>query len=177
MSQAGRSRHLYNILPVTILAFIYVPLNLATSIFGMNLEQLNGSGQHFSVFITTAIVALAVTGGTWFLIEQVPGYRKWRRRSTKEVEQYNGETRFTLVVRLAMLAYLVHHRNSQWMFKSGAWWRILVDHRSRICGHVLESDCWTAGEYVSKYSKESHTGDFFSVQRTIYWIYPAEEDE
>ena len=54
---------------VTILAFIYVPINLATSVFGMNLKQLNGQGQNFWSFIVTAIVALLITGFVWFSLE------------------------------------------------------------------------------------------------------------
>ena len=103
---------------VTILAFVYIPLNLATSIFGMNIEQLNGNGQHLSVFITTAVITLAVTGGSWFFIEQINSYRKWRRRPSDIL--YNGKTQFALVVRLALLVYLVSNGYTQWMLKSGA---------------------------------------------------------
>ena len=54
---------------VTILAFIYVPINLATSVFGMNLQQLNQNGQNFWSFVVTAIVALLITGLVWFSLE------------------------------------------------------------------------------------------------------------
>ena len=133
---------------------MYVPLNLATSIFGMNIEQLNGSGQHISVFITTAVVTLAVTGGSWFAIEQRNKYRKWRRRSPDAT--YSGKTQFALVVRLAMLAYLVSNGHLRWMLRSGVWWRILINHRSRIStrrgSREYRNEELTAGEYVSKYS-------------------------
>ena len=143
---------------VTILAFIYVPLDLATSIFGMNLEQLNGSGQPLRVYIITAVVTLAFTGGLWFVIEQVNSYLKWRKRSPDE--PYNGETQFTLVVRLAILATLLSIGCTSWIFESGAWWRILVNHRSRIISpYDPQSDksdkgLLNAGEYASKYSQK-----------------------
>lgn len=35
---------------VTVLALVYVPVNLATSVFGMNLQQLNGNGQTLEIF-------------------------------------------------------------------------------------------------------------------------------
>lgn len=136
---------------------MYVPLNLATSIFGMNIEQLNGSGQRLSVFITTAVVTLAVTGGSWFVIEQVNSYRKWRKRSFDT--PYNGKTQFALVVRVAMLIYLISNWHTQWMLKSGAWWRILLNRKSLLQSHYKPwglDDRLTAGEYVSKYS----TGGF-----------------
>ena len=84
----------------------------------MNIEQLNGSGQRLSVFITTAVVTLAVTGGSWFLIEQVNSYRKWRKR--RPDAPYDRETQFALVIRLAMLVFLISHGHSKWMWKSGA---------------------------------------------------------
>lgn len=136
---------------VTILAFVYVPLNLANSIFGMNIEQLNGSGQHLSVFITTAVITLAVTGGSWFFTEQVNSYRKWRRRRSDVL--HNGKTQFASVVRPALLVYLVSNGHTQWMWKSGAWWRILMNHRSLLLCSVRyprDDGCMTAGEYVSK---------------------------
>lgn len=159
---------------VTILAFVYVPLNLATSIFGMNLEQLNGSGQHLSVFITTAVVALAVTRGSWFSIEQVNSYRKWRNRGHEE--QYDGNTQFALSVRLAMLAFLVSNWDSLWVFKSGAWWRILVNNRSRVYNEWIfpEEDRgrWNTGELVSKYGRESPNWLFFPRTQ---WRNPTED--
>lgn len=45
----------------TVLAFLYVPLNLATSIFGMNIQQLNGTGVSIDAFLGTAVAALFLT--------------------------------------------------------------------------------------------------------------------
>lgn len=124
----------------------------------MNLKQLNGSGQPLRVFIITAVVTLAFTGGSWFVIEQVKSYFKWRKR--RPDEPYDGETQFTLTVRLAILATLLSIGCTSWIFKSGAWWRILVNHRSRIISRygppVGKSDkgLLNAGEYASKYSQK-----------------------
>ena len=65
---------------VTILAFVYVPLNLATSIFGMNLSELNGSGKRLWVFLATAIIAVLIAGTSWFLLEEGNNYRNWQLR-------------------------------------------------------------------------------------------------
>lgn len=127
---------------------MYIPLNLATSIFGMNIEQLNGNGQHLHVFIITALVALVVTGGSWFVIEQVNSYNKWRR--TNGERQHNRKTQFSLAVRFALIKFLVLHRHTRWMFKSGAWWRLIVNHSSRhIYGPDGENAELTACDYVS----------------------------
>lgn len=131
---------------------MYIPLNLATSIFGMNIEQLNGNGQHIRVFIITAVVALAITGASWFVIEQVKSYRKWRR---SDQEQSNRKTQFSLSVRFALITFLFSHRHTRWMFKSGAWWRLIVNHGSRLSNSYETRDgTFTAGEYVSMNIKE-----------------------
>ncbi|KAL9052298.1 MAG: hypothetical protein Q9162_005500 [Coniocarpon cinnabarinum] len=43
---------------LTFLAFIFVPFSIVTSVFGMNIQELNGSGQRIWVFVLTAIVCL-----------------------------------------------------------------------------------------------------------------------
>lgn len=53
---------------VTILAFIYVPLTTVTSVYGMNIQQINGSGHNIWVFLVTAVLALLVTGLSWLVI-------------------------------------------------------------------------------------------------------------
>lgn len=159
---------------------MYVPLNLATSIFGMNIEQLNGSGQHVSVFITTAVAALAVTGGSWFAIEQTNLYRKWQKRSPDTT--YSGKTQFALVVRLAMIAYLIWNGHSRWRLRSGVWWRILTNHRSRIStrrgDQAYRNENLTAGEYVSKYSTKgqgTYSRTRFARGVDVQWIKVEQE--
>ncbi|KAM0805941.1 hypothetical protein BDR22DRAFT_191798 [Usnea florida] len=126
----------------TMLAFVYVPLNLATSVFGMNLEQLNGSGQHLRVFIVTAVILLAVTGTSWSMIEQINSYRKWHQRSLDET--YDGQTQFAIAVRLALLLWLVSQGYTSWMFTSGVWWRIATNHKSRM---VFSRGSYLEGEF------------------------------
>lgn len=119
----------------------------------MNLEQLNGSGQHFSIFVATALVALAITGGSWFLIEQVNSYLNWQKGLPDD--QCNGKTRYSLAVRLALLFHLVMDGQTGWMFPWGAWWRILLNDRSKLVSlddAREDRGTLTAGEYVSKCS-------------------------
>ena len=150
----------------------------------MNIEQLNGNGQQVWVFILTAVLALTVTGGSWFVLEQTNSYRKWQRRSTEE--QYDGYTHFSLAVRLAMITLLFSKGHMLWMLKSGAWWRIIIDHRSRYVGeHDNQKGSLTAGEYVSKYIQTpwwdngDRLGDAFgsSAFDNIRWKSAPEEDE
>ncbi|KAL8887424.1 MAG: hypothetical protein Q9215_005002 [Flavoplaca cf. flavocitrina] len=71
----------------TILAFVYVPLNLASSIYGMNIQQLNGNGQSVWVFVVTAVIALFITAGTWYLSEEANTYRNWHRRYARRLDR------------------------------------------------------------------------------------------
>lgn len=59
----------------------------------MNLRELNGNGTHLWVFFTTAITALIITGSTWFLIEQVNGYRR-RGNDRVQPEHVSGNAVF-----------------------------------------------------------------------------------
>ena len=150
----------------------------------MNIEQLNGNGQHVRVFIFTAVVALIITGGSWFVIEQVNSFRKWRRRSTEE--QYDGNTHFSLAVRLAMIALLLSKGHTRWMLESGAWWRVVIDHRSRFVGRYDNGKgSLTAGEFVSKHIRSGMwerglvSGPAFKLKNTAnyHWKSAPEEDE
>ena len=94
---------------VTILAFIYVPLNLATSIFGMNLQPLNQTGQNIASLFITAVVVMLVTGLVWFLLVQFNHVREWERKRVEKLSQADREQerlirpeRGGLVVRVAM---------------------------------------------------------------------------
>jgi hypothetical protein len=46
---------------VTVLAFIFVPISLASSIFGMNVQQINQTGCSLWVFVITSIVLLTIS--------------------------------------------------------------------------------------------------------------------
>ena len=133
-----------NLIAVTILALVYVPLNLATSIFGMNLKELNGSGKNIWVFLCTAIIALLTTGALWFVLEEVNNYLRWRKgnRYVKE--------RFALGQRIGMLVWLQQHGHTGWMWESGAWWRLLINSGSRAWS-PMEVKGMSACRIVSKF--------------------------
>ena len=67
------------LLSVTILAFVYVPLNTVTSIYSMNIKQMNGSGQNLTSFVVTAILALFVTGSVWLVAEWIHEVDAWHK--------------------------------------------------------------------------------------------------
>lgn len=114
-----------------ILAFIYIPLNLAASIFGMNLQQLNKNGQNISVFLATVIVALAVTGGIWLIIDRINAARRWLQPTNVENE---SERHFGTTERIVLLLVLVQRGHALWLVKSRAWSEIWKNgHGYRQC--------------------------------------------
>ena len=102
-----------------------MPLNLATSIFGMNIQQLNGSGQQIWVFFTTAVAALLVTGGSWLFSNILATHKamlwyKERAAAKKALNEELKSREYGLPLRIAMLVWLVRNGHTLWMWKSGA---------------------------------------------------------
>ena len=81
----------------------------------MNLEQFYGSRLNLWVFLTTAIITLIFTGGSWLCVEQIGTYRKWRR----EVGPQKVETKYSRGVRLGLLVQVWKggHKCSLWLWK------------------------------------------------------------
>lgn len=111
-----------------MLAFIYVPLTLATSVFGMDLQELNGSGRSLWIFIATVLAALAITGMTWMFLTELNRFRTWRRGLARPQE--TGDVRYAVSVRLYMFGGLILQGNGSWMVRTGIAWRLLVDSLS-----------------------------------------------
>ena len=168
-----------------MLAFIYVPLNLATSIFGMNIQQLNQSGKSLRVFLATASVALLVTGSAWYLIEQVKSYTIWRedrlrhqrRKQTRQRINRPQPTKFSLMIRLNMLIWLLLSSYRFWIIRRGLWWRLLTNSSSRLCSTQEWNSCYrrykTAAE-IARYSsfEEPWGGDYLQyLKDTKEWVW------
>jgi Mg2+ and Co2+ transporter CorA len=50
---------------VTVLAFVFIPINLASSVYGMNVQEINDTGHKIWVFVVTSIVFLILSGLAW----------------------------------------------------------------------------------------------------------------
>jgi hypothetical protein len=72
---------------VTVLAFIFVPISLASSIFGMNVQQISQTGCNLWVFVVTSIVLLTISALSFlfrhalkrFLFLKVVPFVEWLR--------------------------------------------------------------------------------------------------
>lgn len=57
---------------MTILAFVFVPISLSTSIFGMNVQEINSSGHDVWIFVVTTIVLVGLALAAWGLAVIAP---------------------------------------------------------------------------------------------------------
>ena len=110
----------------TVLAFFYIPLNLATSVFGMNLQQLNGSGTSIGAFLGTAAILIFVTGISWLVFQGVQDALMLVRQS--EEEKHSVSCRNPgLFLRLGLIWLLCRNGLSVWMIRTGAGWCLLTN--------------------------------------------------
>ena len=153
----------------TVLAFFYVPLNLATSIFGMNLKNLNGSGTSIGVFLATAGTLLFVTGLSWLFIEAVKDARAWVRRvvtgHSPDASQYPS-----IFLRLYLIWWLSRNGLFKWMIHTGAGLCLLINSsrflqsQKDLCTNCIE--CRRVSEAVLAMLPEPRRwGDIWDFKR------------
>ena len=111
---------------LTVLAFFYIPLNLATSVFGMNIQQLNGSGTSIGGFLGTAVMLLFLTGLSWLILEGVQDVRAWLRRLRKDRALIAYENQ-SIFVRLHLIWWLCRNGLFVWTIRTGAGWCLLIN--------------------------------------------------
>lgn len=125
----------------------------------MNIQQLNGNGQSVWVFVITAVIALLITAGTWYLSEATNTYRRWHRIRAEPVASsfaHNGikQPEFSIAERIAMVVWLRRSGYAYWMKTTGAWWKILLNRSDPIMVNPWSPNRWqtSAGDLVSRYS-------------------------
>jgi hypothetical protein len=68
---------------VTFLAFIFLPLSLVTSFFGMNIQELTGNGSSVNAFCAAAVCTTAFTIFLWglinFILRLVEAWKEYDR--------------------------------------------------------------------------------------------------
>ncbi|KAH6865932.1 hypothetical protein BKA58DRAFT_229750 [Alternaria rosae] len=75
---------------LTALAFIFLPVSLASSVYGMNVQQVNGTGHSIRVFVITAV---AMCASSVFLWAASAAFQSYRARLISE-EQLNRNAKF-----------------------------------------------------------------------------------
>lgn len=151
----------------------------------MNIQQLNGSGRSLGDFIATAIVTLLLTGGSWWLTEQLRSIMIWRKRDDRGLccEVSKLPPTYTIGVRLIMLAWLVKKGCSSWMLATGAAKHILTNSNAGYQSHSMKGNeqPWLyktvelrcAGHLVSSsYHNETLYGFELFEEKDVRWINP-----
>ena len=141
-----------------MLAFIYVPLNLATSAFGMNIQVLSGEGASLADFTYAATVIIIGTGACWFACVQYDGYHEWKTKikTKRPMRQPSG---YCLAARLVMLVWLLLEGHVAWLWTSKAWIGLLTDNRFGEFRPYPNDANWphdSACEHVTHYFQNPH---------------------
>lgn len=123
----------------------------------MNLQQLNGSGQTVKHFVVTALVALIITGGTWYVAEVLNVYRTWYRRrredgSLRRKGQPFPVPRYSLAERILMITWLLRDHHGPWMWRTGAFSKVLFNSEKPMSSHYSTVERMSAGGLVSAYT-------------------------
>lgn len=108
---------------VTLLAFIFVPLSLSTSIFGMNVQELNSTGQPIWVFLVTATAILMAAFWIWAIFYQVIKYIH-APKTTRFIYPIVAKR-----VRLRYLLWLICNGKIIWCWRSGIVYSLLTNGR------------------------------------------------
>ena len=123
----------------------------------MNLQQLNQSGRSLRDFVLTAVIALFVTGGSWWLIEEFHLFRLWQKGDSRRADR-GPRPNFSIGVRFWLIAWLIGNGHWSWMLQSGAARRILTNSPDKyqiVPGYRANDSFYadegiSAGLYVSK---------------------------
>ena len=127
----------------------------------MNIQQLNGSGQQIWIFFTTAVAALIITGGSWLFSSRLATHKailwyKERAAAKKVLDEDRKSQEYGLLLRIAMLVWLVRNRHTLWMWRSGAWAAILTNNNNTQVRYSWNTWCVgsasSACDYVSTFS-------------------------
>lgn len=126
---------------------MYVPLNTVTSIFGMNIQQINDSGHNIWIFAVTSLIALLFTGTMWYLIESINAVKNELRDIFREyaqqgpsAERVRGSKNYSLGLRLRLLTYYIKNSRCAWREKCIVSIRILVNDSKTYYDNPLNVD-------------------------------------
>ncbi len=151
---------------MTILAFIYAPLNTATSIYGMNIQQINRSGHNIGVFVITAVIVLFTTAISWLTMEEISQTKAWLKENARtdrsKSDILDHKIQFKIGVRIFMIWWLITHGHLTWAWKTKAFSQILINSRSPIDLTAMhypvqapieqQSACVYVAYYIGKWS-------------------------
>lgn len=122
---------------LTMLAFFFIPVSLATSIYGMNLQQINQTGHDIWAFVITAVAIVVVALLAWALSLLInSAWTNWR-----DPRRYYPSREYdSFWHRCKMIVYLFLQGHTVWMIKTGGLLALLTNFR--YGSHQLPPDRW-----------------------------------
>ncbi|KAL9618824.1 MAG: hypothetical protein Q9160_006483 [Pyrenula sp. 1 TL-2023] len=161
---------------VTVLAIFFVPISLSTSIFGMNINELNAEGQSLKVFVGTMIWIFAATLLMWGLMYQRHKWKslpegRWSEKKPASKTEDEPDYPVAWRVRLRQFSRLVWHGHIIWAWQSRIGLSLLTIGRkgfNKSCsGHDeqywdRENLSYEAPEYLDKHVDYAFIDDMYS---------------
>lgn len=128
---------------VTLLAFIFIPISLATSFFGMNLQELNASGQPFWVFAVTAWAIFSTALFIWGILYQWTKFNHAPYRdTTPTLTLWEGsDVRINIWRRIGLVLWLLFHGHIIWCWRSGIVFSLITKGRKGFITTCDENEC------------------------------------
>ena len=127
---------------VSILAFVFIPLSLATSFFGMNIQELNSIGQPIWIFLVTSVAILLAALAIWAIFYQ------WTKfLHAPEVDPLHAEPgdevhrAISPLTRVKSFLWLISHGHIVWCWRSGILFALLTNGRKGFTVTCDEQTC------------------------------------
>jgi hypothetical protein len=127
---------------VTTIAFFFFPISLSSSIFGMNLRPLNGTGMPLRVFIFTNIGIFASLVALWALSYQYYKHRPLPKgqpnfehrtnccRRDDMADSTSSKMKVHWRIRLWLFLPLIAHGHAFWAWRSGIIFSLITSGRT-----------------------------------------------
>ena len=113
-----------------MLAFVFIPISLATSVFGMNIQELNATGQPIWVFVVTAAITLGTAFSIWAIMYQWTKYIHAPTLRDSSLSSYKDkDSDISSWRRFQALCWLIFHCHLVWCWRSAIIYSLLTSGR------------------------------------------------
>ena len=116
---------------MTLLAFVFLPVSLVASIFGMNIQQINESGHDIRAFVATSFVMLLSTLLLWVACySYISVRRKIAQRYPESQKQYTHTRTWKENILFIDVKEIRHHK----LYRTLSWWLWKVEFFFKYTG-------------------------------------------
>ncbi len=116
----------YSVSTVTILAFIFLPTSLTSSVFVMNVQEINNTGKSIWIFMVTAILLTSAAVTAWFLSGLARA--KWHSRDN-ELTILRGRSDLSRKKRFSRAMWLLSNPNAWKEMPQGTFKGVVTNSR------------------------------------------------